>query len=332
MNDPSELPQAPATAAADEADGLIEAVLVPPKGLVPTLLLVLLAVAAWAILMPARFHPEIKAQLQLTSWQEGAQHIAQTREKELVAVPPDPAESRLAGDFAVWLAREATVGLAKLSDQPEARRALGDLEERMRAFGLRVGRAGVAAAAMRWAKRVRLAYEADLRAAGQGVAGQRGALDRIAPGLRRTLNVAGVAAWRQANGHLLPAAALVVEAIAELRYLGLARRMPAPRPELGSRLAILLLRYRVEAHRGLELRRRLKLAEQLSRLDPAWPSTWATAVLMARDGRYRAARAWFLQAAAKGEHAEAARQNARWCRQQLRLGASARRHVGAVGR
>ena len=295
-------------------DGLVEAVLVPPSGLVPALLVVLFAVAAWAIFMPAPFQPLVRPDLALVSWQEGAGSLAADRDATLLAAAPLPGEDAIAADLALWLAREATQGTVAIAGDVVAKAQLAGLEERVRRLGLTHGRDKVVVAAMRWAVRARQAFEADLRAPGSP-----SRLDRVAPGLGRSLTRAGLAAWRQEDGALAPAAALVVEALAMQRYLALARRMPGQRPELGSALTILLMRFRVEAHSGLDLRRRLLLAEQLADLDPAWPSTWATAVLMARSGRYRAALAWFQRAAAQGENPDAARRNARWCRQQLRL-------------
>ncbi len=295
-------------------DGLVEAVLVPPAGLVPALLVVLFAVSAWAILLPAPLQPLARPELALVSWQEGAATLTADRNTTLRAAAPLPGEDAIAADLALWLAREATQGAAAIAGDVVARGQLGGLEERVRRFGLTHGRDKVVVAAMRWSVQVRQAFEADLRAPDAP-----SSLDRVAPGLGRSLSRAGLAAWRQADGALAPAAALVVEALAMQRYVALARRMPGQRPELSSALTILLLRFRVEAHSGLDLRRRLLLAEQLAILDPAWSSTWATAVLMARSGRYRAALAWFQRAAASGEHPDAARRNARWCRQQLRL-------------
>ena len=296
------------------APGLVEAVLVPPKGLVPTLLVLMLAVAGWAIFMPAPLQPLARPDLALISWQEGATSLAQRRDALLRASPALPDEAAIAGEFALWLAREATQGTAAIARDAAARRQLAGLEERVRRFGLTHGGDNVVAAATRWGVRVRRAFEADLRTPGASTA-----LDRVAPGLYRSLTRAGIAGLRQEDGALVPAAALVVESLAMQRYLALGRRLPAPRPELGSPLAILLMRFRVEAHGGLDLGRRLRLAETLAERDPAWPSTWVTAVLMARSGRYRAAQAWFERAATLGEHPDAARQNARWCRQQLRL-------------
>jgi len=306
---------APEVAAKVEDAGLVEAVLVPPSGLVPTLLLLMLAVAIWAILMPAQLHPLARPDLQLRSWQEGADALQGERKRALAASSPADEEPSIARGIAVWLAREATQGAAAIAADEAARRELAALEERLRAFGLRHGRAAVAAAATRRGISVREAFEADLKSGGHRH------LASVAPGIGRTLARTGIAAWRGSDGRLVPAAALVVEGLAAQRYFGFARRMLPPRPELGSALSILLLRFRVEAHAGLDLRRRLVLAEELTALDAAWPSTWATAVLLARSGRYRAARSWFQRAAAQGERADSARHNARWCGQRLRFSA-----------
>ncbi len=303
-------------------DGLVEAVLVPPAGLVPVVLLAFLVVAAWAVLDPAQVRSPARPDLTLTSWQDGADALAARR--DATPFTPGPDDVAIARELAVWLALEATRGVAALARDPDARARLGRLEERVRRVGVRRGRRHVESAATAWARSVRAAFEADLRAAKGDAeswfARGQGQTHRMAPGLVQTLLQSGVASWWDARGgRLAPGARLVVEAALEQRYLALARRMPAPRPTLSTPLETLLLRYRVESHAGLTLRRRMQLAEQLSERDPAWPRAYATAVLMARAGKFRAARAWFMRAAELGERPDDARRNARWCRRQQRL-------------
>lgn len=323
--EPVAVDAAPTAGAAEPAlteDGLVEAVLVPPAGLVPTLLLVMLAVAAWAILQPAPLQPLARPDLRLTAWQEGAAQL-QARRLEQLGKPSDPvAEATISRELSVWLAREVSQGVAALASDPAAGRQLARLEERVRRFGLQHGREALGAAAGRWALGVRQALEQQLApshaARKAATDGGMSRIDQIAPGMARVAARTGITRWRGSDGRLSAAAALVVEALAIQRYLAFARRVPAPRPELSSALAIILLRFRVEAQAGLSLRRRLLLAEELAALDPAWPSTWSTAVLMAQAGRLRGAGIWFERAARQGEHPAAARQNARWCRQQAR--------------
>ncbi|MCO4760153.1 MAG: hypothetical protein KC502_01535 [Myxococcales bacterium] len=292
-------------------DGLVEAVLVVPKGLVPAILVVMVIIAAWAILVPAPLHPLARPDLTLNSWRDGAARLAEQRTATLRSTPKLPGEEQIAHDFALWLALESTRGTADVATDPRARQQLAALEERVRNFGIAHDRGGLAAAAMRWARQVRLEVD---QVGAPPTKGHRS----IAPGLSKALSGSGVTRWRSPDGHLSPAAALVVEGVAEQRYLALARRLPHPRPQVGSGLQNLLLRFRVEAHTGLSLRRRLQLAEELTERDPAWPRSYATAVLMARARRFRAAKAWFTRAANEGEQATQARRNARWCRQQLR--------------
>jgi hypothetical protein len=110
----------------------------------------------------------------------------------------------------------------------------------------------------------------------------------------------------------------MIEATAEQRLLLLGQRLPPPVPELSTELRHLLLRFRVEAYEGLALSRKLELIEVLREQTPSYPATYVTAVLLAREGRMRAAGGQFLLAAERGQFPGLARSNARWCRKRQR--------------
>ncbi len=137
------------------------------------------------------------------------------------------------------------------------------------------------------------------------------------PGLLRTLSRIGLERHVGAHG-LDPAAQLVIEALIEQRIYELTRRLPGPRPELDSELLRTLTAFRVEAHQGLPLARKLALLDELSELDATYPTTFVSATLLARAGRLRAAQTRFLLAAKAGQSPGQARANARWCRDRLR--------------
>ena len=291
-------------------DELVEAVLVPPRGLVATILVMMTLVATAAVLRPKPSAAPPQPDLALTFWTEGASELHQRRERSAAA--PSPGADEIDAALGVWLAREATEGMNALAARPDARRQLAALEERVRAYGLKHGSGALKKAAQRWSRRVRAAVERDL------LGSKPSATAKLAPGLLPRLRRSGVLRWRQ-GARLHPAAALVIEALAESRYLQLARRMPTPRPALSSRMQRLLKRFQVEAHGGLSLQRKLNVAEELAQLDPAWPQTYVTAVLLARAGRYQAAEAWFERSAGARQQASRARNTARWCRAQRRL-------------
>jgi len=228
------------------------------------------------------------------------------------------------------MAAEVRLGLEGARSDAAARRARGQLEEQVRNHVLAYGNDAMRAMATRYAGDVRLALERALVAAVRR-GGSLGApsedadararldeLERVAPGGARAFASVGVERFL-AGDRLLAAAGLVVEAVAEQRVLGLAQRVPPPRPTLDSDVQRLVDRFRVEAHAGLDLKRRLALLEKLAASDPTYPERYVTAVLLARDGRHRAAVGAFHAAALAGQSPRLARANARWSRRQLQL-------------
>ncbi|HAN30954.1 MAG TPA: hypothetical protein DCQ06_05100 [Myxococcales bacterium] len=291
---------------------LVEAVLVPPRGLVPTILVLMVAISIAAVMRPNPQSQPPEADLSLMFWTEGTEELLQARDRAAKGLKPSEAAQDIADKFALWLAQEATVGIDQLALNTQARKKLASLEEQVRDYALRHGPSALHTQARLWARSLRLHVQTGLRS------GSFEALNRAAPGLLERLRAAGLLRWKR-SVTLMPAVSMVIEALAESRYLQLANRVPTPRPELSSRLRRTLDRFQVEAHSGLTLQRKLQLTERLSQMDPAWPSVYVTAVLLARSGKFKAAISWFDRSADTNEYAARSRHNARWCRAQLRL-------------
>lgn len=314
---PNEDAQAPSAA---EPDGPIAPVLVPPRGLVASLLIALALVAVAAVRWPGQLQGDGRPDLRLHSWADDAEDRAAVRDRTLAAFPELPDEATLSRGFAAWLGMEARLG-AGVADSAEARAQRAVVEEQLRAFGLRHGREATWAAALRWSVAVRTAVVAWLLAPlqGQDPALAAHKVDEIAPGftalaLRMHLE-REVARGGDGRPHLTTAAALLIESMAADRYLELAVRLPPPRPELPSPWQRALLAARVERpDAGLDVARRLELLDELTEVDPTIPRGFIMGVLLAQDRRFRGARAAFLAAAVHGEFPAIARSNARWCR------------------
>ncbi len=323
-------------------DGPVEPVLLPPRGLVAFVLVAMLLTAVAGVLLPGSPGATTKPSLLLSIWipdEVELGTILHRRQALLNATSAgrserQQAEQVMLDGLRTIMATEARLGVQGAIADANARRARGELEERVRDHVLAHGNDALKAMALRYAGDVRLALERALVALTQSggsltsasddpTARERLAhLERVAPGSTRAF--AGVGVERFMNGERLgPAAGLVVEAVAEQRVLGLGQRLPHPRPELDSDLRRLLERFRVEAHAGLDLKRRLVLLEQLVARDPTYPERYVTAVLLARAGRYRAAVGAFQAAALAGQLPRLARANARWSRQQHKRASSA---------
>lgn len=302
-----------------------ELVLVPPSGLVPAILLALLLVAAAAVKWPFALAGEGRPDLTLDSWREPAAELWQQSERALEARPERPEEAEIRDGLVAWLALEATRGVA-VADDADARRLRGRVEEQVRGLGLRGGNDAVVAMAQRYGRAVALAAQ-DALAAGRDAGAPvhdlpatvpaRAALDRIAPGVSSLLDRAALGRELLPDGRLPPEALGVLASLAARRALEMGTRLPAPRPEPGSKASRAWLAFRVERGMGVPMPRRLDLLDELAELDPSYPRSFATGVILTEARKFRAARAAFLAAATVGERPDAARANARYCRRRM---------------
>ena len=314
----------------------IEPVLVPPQGLVPTLLALLLATAFAAVWWAPPLRSEgLGAQqpsLRLDFWKQ-AVDLEQMRARDdglLRSTRNQAAEGEILKRFQGYLRDEATLGAETLAQRPASREALGAIEERVRALVAAHGQDALRALAVDYGRQVRRAVEVALvqaRAQHQtlGVwlreskAPQAEALGAIAGGLGAALGGTGLEAFVH-GARLDPAAAQVVEALAQQRILQLGQRVPTGPPPLPSDAQLLLLRYRIEAHEGLSIERKLSLVQELAAVDAAAPTDYLVAVLLARAGHCRQAIPAFQRAAARGQAVDLAQANARWCGARIRAG------------
>lgn len=315
---------------------LQEPVLLPPRGLVAVIVLALGMTAAVAVLWPGGLEPGTRPTLRLTSWSPTVDELARIDARRVALLRSQTSEdaTRLAQEaeilagLAQWMRQEQELGYEGARHDAATRFGLGQTEEKVRGLALRYGKEAVRALAVRYAREtLGLLLETlastqqqhlDFGALATGEPGHPALapLRAAAPGMARALAQAGLHQLI-ADPSVRAAAGLVVEALVEQRVLQLCQRVPAPRPELGSDLARILLRFRVEAHSGLTLRRRLELLDQLAAGDPTYPAIYVQAVLFARAGRWRAAREGFLKAAEAGQQRVLARANARMCRERL---------------
>lgn len=323
-------------ATAAPPDGPLEPVLMPPRGLVATVLAILLATAAAAVLWAPPVPGGLRPSLRLNLWQQDADVGAmRARDDALLRFARDAAaEADIRQRLSAYLHDENREGAIGGADEPATRLALGELEERIRALAQAGGGDAVRALAVAWGRDVRQAAEQALaEAQAQGLPLQSflrlsprpkaaQTLVDVAGGLGRTLATAGFDRLWQADperrdaGRLPPAAGMVVESLAQQRIFALGQRMQGGPPQLPSDAWLLLLRFRIEAHEGLTIDRKLQLLQDLAVADPGAPVAYLQAVLLARAARWTEARAWFLQAAQRGEMRRQAAVNARWCAQQ----------------
>jgi hypothetical protein len=310
------------------APELIEPVLVPPKGLVATVVGLLLATAFAAVWFAPPLQGTLQPSLRLDFWRQSVDlEQLRARDDGLLRMKRDlAAEQDLLSRFRAYLHDEARLGTDALADQPAAREALGEIEERVRALVASRGQDALRAMAVAYGREVRAALEAALLAARQkhqalgtfmrdGSGGPAQALRDVAGGLGPALAGTGLDGELQGQ-RLLPAAGQVVEALAQTRILQLGQRIPTGPPPLPSDAQLLLLRFRIEAHEGLSNERKLRLVDELAIADPGAPVEYLRAVLLARAGQWRQARGLFLQAAARGQAPNLARVNASWCAKQ----------------
>jgi hypothetical protein len=98
--------------------------------------------------------------------------------------------------------------------------------------------------------------------------------------------------------------------------------VPGGPPQLSSSAWLLVQHFRLEAHAGLDLQRRLALLDEFATTDPAYPTDYARGVLLAREEEYAKAAPWFLRASKHGPFARQARDNARWCAERAQQAAA----------
>lgn len=309
-------------------DDLEQPVLLPPRGLVWVTLGALSLTAAAAILLAPAVVADDPPSLRLETWREDEREQTEMRQRITALLRQSaqaPAEERaMRGEFAVWLAQEATQGQLGVEHDFAARSHLARAEELARQLVLRHGEAALQAAAARFGLEVREALEASLRAlpadrralAHLKAAQPDSPLERVAPGMTAALIGTGIER-HMAGAALEPAAQLVVEGLASQRLLGLAARL-APRPSLPSDVQALLLRWRVEAHQGLSPERRAALLAQLEAADPGYPSDFAAGVWAARAGDCASASAAWQRSLQRRQMQAQSRANLRWCQAQLR--------------
>lgn len=299
-----------------------EPALIPPAGLVAVLLAILLAVAGAAIVWAPPVSGGLRPSLVLDDWQTAVDLGAmRARDDALLRLARDTtAEAKLEQSWSVWLATEATAGVHAAEEAPAARVALGEAEERVRALAVAGGTDAVRAWSVAYGRRVRAAAQAvasqaqthhqsmALRLAEVPTPTDVTALAQVAGGLGRTLAATGLGArpWSPAEGQ-------VVEVLAQQRALLLGQRLRGGPLPLPSDAWLLLQRFRVEAHEGLRLERKLQLLAETEQADAATPAAWLRGILLARAGAWSEARVAFEQAAVRGEHPAQSRVNARWC-------------------
>lgn len=312
------------------SDGLIEPALIPPRGLVATTLALLVVTCALAIAVAPGVKRELQPQLQLTFWHSDDRELDEIvrRDDRLLAADAkrqtDLARTQEAGlrkNVTQWLALEAQMGTLQVQHDGQARQILGQIEETVRTIGELHGVQAVQAMAVRWGRDVAHIF-------GQVVAGARQrqmqvgdemvdppavALQALAPGLIKLLADSGLAAHGQGQGQgLTVAAQLVVQALAQSRFLQFAVRVPQA-PHLATDLQALLLRFRIEAHAGLRVERKLELIQTMVAADPTYPASFVAGVLWAREGRCDRAAPAFAQAIQRGENLRLAQANLAWC-------------------
>ena len=322
---------APIDPVPDAVAALEEPVLLPPRGLwaVALALFALAAVVAVFWAPPAR--TPVSPHLFLDLWRQTDVTELRARDDALLRQTPTPDVARLnqqiLTNFAAYLQREATLE-SGVDQDPEARALLGRVEEDVRqvvqlgkadAFhrlAVQFGRDVVvkSEAAIAGAQRRHESLDAHLHA--QPLPDDVSALQASAGGLGRVLARTGMDRFVR-GGVLEPAAAQVVEAIAQARFLQLGARVQGELPQLPSDAWLLVQRFRVEAHQSLDLTRRLALLDDLAKADPSYPSDYVRGVLLAREERFAEANAAFVRAGTSGALAKQARDNAKWCRAQM---------------
>lgn len=302
--------------------GLQEPVLLPPKGLVWATLAVLMFTAAVAVLLAPPVRAAVSPSLRLQGWAQDDRDLAELAAREDALLKAQSAqvpqragfdEVALRRDLARWLQQEAELGALDVQSSLPARVLLADLQERVRTLVLTAGPDALRAVAVRLGRDAARAVENAILGAQSPQADA--AVDALVPGLLKTLRAMNMGRWL-ADPTTHTASVHVIEALAQQRVFDLAVRV-SERPRLGSDQTSLLLRFRVEAHDGLSLQRRLALLDQLAATDPTYPTVYVRGVLLARAGRCDQAVGLWRQAIQMHQQATLARANLAWCLDQL---------------
>ncbi len=318
-----------------EEPALAEPVLLPPRGLWALALVLFVLTAVAGILWAPPLHPRVLPSLVLETWRDVDLPAMRQRDDALLRlVAPSPEQQALErtiqAQFKVYLQREAELG-GHTADDAAARLALGAVEESVRTLVQRWGVDALRRLAVQFGRDVHRAVETAVLAAraahqplalhlqAQPLPADVSALTALAGALGTSLERTGIE--RQVrDGKLDPVAGQVVETIAQARFLQLGARVPGGAPQLASDAWFLVQHFRVEAHVGLDLQRRLALLDELTMTDPAYPSDYARGVLLAREDEFAKAIPWFERASTHGPFARQARDNARWCRERAAAG------------
>lgn len=323
-----------------EESPLTEPVLLPPRGLWAVAVVAFVLTAVAGILWAPPLRPRLQPNLTLDTWHDvdlAAMRQADDALLRLTAVSPEQQalERTIQAQFKLYLQREAALS-GQTADDAAARMALGAVEESVRTLVQRFGADALRRLAVQFGRDVHAALAASLLAAhaahqpfavhlqAQPLPADVSALTELAGALGATLERIGID--RQVHdGKLDPVAGQVIETIAQVRFLQLGARVPGGAPQVASSGWFLVQHFRVEAHAGLDLERRLALLDELATHDPAYPGDYARGVLLAREEQFDKAIPWFERASRHGPFARQARDNARWCRERAQQTATSLR-------
>lgn len=309
-----------------------EPVLVPPRGLWAVALGLFGLTAVAALLWAPPVRPPIHPKLHLEFWRDADVEAMHARDDALLTqLPKTPTQSALevaiTAQFELYLQREVQLA-GRAAEDPEARLLLGQVEESVRSLVQQFGADALKRLSVRFGRDVRGKAEKALAGAAkkqqpfelylqnQPMPQDVSELTAVAGALGRVLARTGIARQLHA-GVLDPAAGQVVETLGQARFLQLGARIPGGPPQLSSDAWFMVQRFRVEAHQGLDVGRRLALLDELAESDPTYPADYARGVILAREERFAEATGWFERAAKRGgDLARQARDNARWSGQR----------------
>lgn len=309
----------------------LEPVLLPPRGLWAVALALFVASAVAAILWAPSLKPRLRPSLTLETWRDVDVAALRQPDDALLNHPPLSAEqvaleAAIQEQFRAYLRLEAALA-GHAADDAAARQALGAVEESVRTLVQRWGIDALRRLAVQFGRDVHLAVEKSILAARaqhqpfaqhlamQPLPADVSALTALAGALGSTLERTGID-HQVRDGKLDPAAGQVIETIAQARFFQLGARIATGAPQLPSAAWFLVQHFRVEAHAGLDLPRRLALLDELATTDPAYPGDYARGVILAREEEFAKAAPFFERASKHGPLAKQARDNARWCRER----------------
>jgi hypothetical protein len=318
---------------------LVQAVLQPPRGLVAISLAALVLSAMVAIWWGPAAREELPAEQDLSLPSLAAPPIWAVDPAVLAQLQADDAAllqwyasqpAGLAADASVLVAEasavlslEVTAGAAGLADDPAARLAVGQVEERTRQLALRYGNRAVQAVALHWAVQAvdQLQPLAAVAASKQGDwtglldTPQGQAANRAAPGLPRALQGARLDRWIDGQ-NWQPGVRQALQGLARQRWLAFAARIPQAQV-LPDQLNRLILRWKAETHEGIGLERRIALLQQLRAMDATYPADWQAGRLLWLSGRCDRALPFLTEAVASQQESAAAARVLRACRAQV---------------